>query len=184
MARENKAKYVILGLLAHEDLNGYEIKKRLEIGIENFFNLSYGQIYPHLANMERRGLVTKKIDTNQNNLVRKKYTIADKGREELQKWVASEVEEEKIQYEILLKIFFGSQVPIEENIRNINIFRERSLQKLKLMQKFESNLRLVVGESIDHIYYLQTVIFGIGIYEAHIAWADIAIKNLASLKKQ
>lgn len=184
MARENKSKFAILGFLAHEPLSGYDIKKRIESGVNNFYDISYGQIYPELSKMELGGLVTKEVETNEKGPARKIYTITSAGRSALKEWVATGVEEEKVQYDILLKLFFGSQVSIEENIRNIKGFRDRNLKKLKMLEAFEQNLRGVLGESKDHIFYLQTVLFGIGVCHAYINWANQAILDLTEFSKE
>ena len=46
MAKERKIDMVILGLLSHEDLTGYEIKKRMDGAISFFWKGSFGNIYP------------------------------------------------------------------------------------------------------------------------------------------
>lgn len=178
MARENKARYVILGFLSHEPLSGYDIKKRIEGGVGNFYDLSYGQIYPELSRLEEQGLVTKEIQVNEGKPSRKLYSITALGREELKKWVGTAVEEEKVQYDILLKLFFGSLIGAEENIQNIKAFRKKSIAKLSLMEAYEKNLRSVLSESPDHLYYLLTVNFGQHIYKAYVDWADQAVKEL------
>jgi len=48
MANEKKLDCVILGLLSHEDLTGYEIKKRIDTGLKLFWSASFGSIYPTL----------------------------------------------------------------------------------------------------------------------------------------
>ena len=59
MANEKKMDCVLLGLLSHEPLTGYEIKKRMDTTLKLFWNASYGSIYPTLNGMERDGYVTK-----------------------------------------------------------------------------------------------------------------------------
>ena len=48
MAKDRKIDVVILGLLAHEDLTGYDIKKRIDGAISFFWKGSFGSIYPTL----------------------------------------------------------------------------------------------------------------------------------------
>ncbi|MDE6063639.1 MAG: PadR family transcriptional regulator, partial [Lachnospiraceae bacterium] len=59
MANERKIDMVILGLLSHEPLTGYDIKKRIDGAIRFFWKGSFGSIYPALNAMEKDGLVTK-----------------------------------------------------------------------------------------------------------------------------
>ena len=42
MANEKKINYVILGLLNHESLTGYEIKKRIDHSLKFFWSGSFG----------------------------------------------------------------------------------------------------------------------------------------------
>ena len=49
MANEKKIDYVLLGLLCHESLTGYEIKKRLDTRLRLFWSASFGSIYPALS---------------------------------------------------------------------------------------------------------------------------------------
>ena len=183
MARENKARYVILGLLAHESLSGYDIKKRIEKRISNFYDISYGQIYPELARMEEHGLVAKKVEFGEKRPDRKVFSITEKGRDELRQWVSKPVEEEKVHYEILLKLFFGSQISVKDNLLNINKFRSRCSGKLLLLQMYEKELRSILGENVDHGYYLVTVLFGVQVYKAYLNWAEEAVEILGKFDK-
>ena len=60
MATEKKLDCVILGLLSHEELTGYEIKKRMDTTLKYFWGASYGSIYPTLGDLVNRGLATKR----------------------------------------------------------------------------------------------------------------------------
>ena len=64
MAREKKIDMVILGLLSHEDLTGYDIKKRIDGAISFFWKGSFGNIYPALKDMESQKLITKETSTS------------------------------------------------------------------------------------------------------------------------
>lgn len=48
----------ILGLLAEQDLHGYELKKRLNDTLGLLLSVSYGSLYPALARLEAEGAVT------------------------------------------------------------------------------------------------------------------------------
>ena len=48
MAKDRKIDMVILGLQAHENLTGYDIKKRIDNSIRFFWKGSFGSIYPAL----------------------------------------------------------------------------------------------------------------------------------------
>src|SRR5258707_12735330 len=58
MAKENKSRYALLGMLSIRPGSGYDIKKFMEQSTSNFWHESYGQIYPLLKQLVDEGLAT------------------------------------------------------------------------------------------------------------------------------
>lgn len=104
MATEKKIDCVILGLLSHEELTGYEIKKRMDTVLKYFWGASYGSIYPTLNDLVRRGFATKRGDA-ESKRNKQIYTITDDGRKYLKEWLMLPVEKDELRYETLLKLF-------------------------------------------------------------------------------
>ncbi len=121
MANEKKIDCVILGLLSHEELTGYEIKKRMDTTLKYFWSASYGSIYPALNDLVHRGLATRKEDaeSKRNKLI---YTITDEGREYLKKWLTLPVQKDELHYETLLKLFFGNEQSAGQALSHIHGF--------------------------------------------------------------
>ena len=91
MAKDRKIDMVILGLLSHESLTGYDIKKRIDGAIRFFWKGSYGSIYPALAAMETEGLVTRVAETDSDvgsgGREKTAYAVTDNGRQVLLRWL-------------------------------------------------------------------------------------------------
>lgn len=181
MGKENKTIYAVLGLLSHEDMTGYEIKKRIDSTLSFFWNAGFGQIYPTLSFMEKEELVIRKDSPSRGKRQRVIYSITEEGRKELKHWLVRPVENEYVKYEILLKLFFGSVLDKQENISNIEVFREKYANQLAVLQGFSKELRNIKGENLDHTYYLLTVIFGEKLYKAYLDWAEEAVDILRKL---
>ncbi|MEC0170876.1 PadR family transcriptional regulator [Paenibacillus graminis] len=179
MPKENTTVYIILGLLNHEDLSGYDIKKKIDVMISGFWEVGYGQIYPTLAKLVAEELVIKHKGTGSKGPEKNIYSITDKGRELLKEWVMLPEQKEYTKYEILLKLFFGSLVPDESNLARIEDFKERHIQNLQLIQLFKGNLERVLHTEKDHLYFYLTVLFGEHVYKAYLDWADEAKVLLA-----
>lgn len=184
MAKSNTTIYIILGLLDHENLSGYDIKKRIDSIISHFWEVGYGQIYPTLKTMEENGMIGKQPSETNKGPERILYTITEKGREVLKEWLLLPEAKEYTKYEILIKLFFGNRVSTEENLKRIEMFKERHLENLKFMKVFEDNLMQVLSEEEDHLYYYLTVLFGEEIYKAYITWAEKAENILKQSKEQ
>ena len=183
MSKDNKTIYAILGLLHHEDLTGYDIKKRVDSSLGFFWNAGFGQIYPTLKVMDEKRLVTKneKIENGRNKIT---YSITEEGNSELKQWLATPSEKEYVKYEILLKLFFGSMLDVKENINLIDEFKNRNMAELNLLDMYKGRLSNLLETNDDHIYYYLTVLFGEKVYKAYMEWADEAILLLKQNEKQ
>ncbi|MCA1730348.1 MAG: PadR family transcriptional regulator [Actinobacteria bacterium] len=58
--------YVILGLLAREQLSGYDLMNRMQERVSFFWQARHSQIYPELARLEERGMVTHRVVEQQD----------------------------------------------------------------------------------------------------------------------
>ncbi len=174
MAKVNTTRYIILGLLSHESLSGYDMKKRIETSVSHFWNVGYSQIYPALAELLSDGMIFMSGIVSSGGPQKHVYTITEAGRQSLHEWLLLPAEKEYTRYEILLKLFFGARLPIESTLQRIDAFRSRYQQKLGIMSLFKSELGGLLHDNPDHLNYYITVLFGEYIYDAYIRWADEA----------
>ena len=87
MAQKNILKYIILGLLAQQELAGYDIKKLFEGELGDFWYSNHSQIYPELQRMEAAGIIDSFSKTVGQKLEKKFYRITDSGKALLQEWI-------------------------------------------------------------------------------------------------
>ena len=177
MATEKKLDCVILGLLSHEELTGYEIKKRMDTALKYFWGASFGSIYPTLSDLVSRGLATKRNDTeNKRNKVR--YTITDNGRAYLKEWLRLPVEKDELRYETLLKLFFGNEEGEFQAISHIEAFQKKIEKELPYLLVSQQTLEKHIDSDRAHKYYLLTVKFGIQTYKVYLEWCKEAKRIL------
>lgn len=184
MPKENTTRYIILGLLDHEPMSGYDIKKRVDIIVSQFWNVGFAQIYPTLAVLEGEGLVLRKASGEKKGPQRHAFEITETGRQALRGWLKTPAQKEYTKYEILLKLYFSGGMPPENSVRSIREFRERQQRQLGMVQAFRKNLEAVLDEDEDHLYYYLTVLFGERVYGAYLEWADEALALMATHMKK
>ena len=172
MANTKKMDYVLLGLLSHEPMTGYEIKKRLDTSLRFFWGGSYGSIYPTLNELEKADMVTKE-NTSDSKREKISYSITEKGRKTLQEWLKKPVEKDEIRYETLLKMFFGNENGFDGTLEHIERFEEKVKCELQTLRILEQSLLPVLDED-THKYYYLTITFGIHTYESYLAWCKEA----------
>lgn len=177
MAKDRKIDMVILGLLSHEKLTGYDIKKRIDNGIRFFWKGSFGSIYPSLSAMEKEGMIRKSEPADKTcGRERIYYEITDSGLVALKEWLADSKATNDLKYETLLKLFFGGAVDENVSIATINAFEEEVRGDLEVLKTYRDNLSKVLHEK-DHRFFYLTVLFGIETYEGYIRWCAEA-KNI------
>ena len=177
MANEKKMDQVILGLLSHESMTGYEIKKRIDTVLKYFWSASFGSIYPTLSKMEQEQLVSK-YETTDNGRSKIVYTITDAGRAHLKEWLAVPVVKDELRYETLLKLFFGAEAGKEITLSHLDRFEQKAAAELPQLQHAVQVLSGLQQED-THRYYMLTALFGVKMYEAYLEWCKEA-KELLS----
>jgi DNA-binding PadR family transcriptional regulator len=178
MAKENKSKYALLGILSMCPGSGYDIKKFMEQSTSNFWNESYGQIYPILKQLVEEGLATSQTEKQEGKPERYVYTLTDRGLEELRHWLTEPIEHMVERNELLLKLFFGRQNTIADNIEHVKQFRILQEQLLHKYQGIEAYLRANCANNEDLCYSLITVRYGILRCQALLSWCEEAIDML------
>jgi len=87
VAQKNVLKYIILGLLARQELAGYDIKKLFEEELGDFWYSNHSQIYPELRRMEEDGLIRSRTELVGKKLEKKFYQITKSGQHLLSAWM-------------------------------------------------------------------------------------------------
>ena len=84
------AETLVLALLAEKPQHGYQLRKELATRSHHYFQFAFGRLYPLLAAMEQRGLVTSRLLKPGKSHERRNFTITTTGLAELrirkQKW--------------------------------------------------------------------------------------------------
>jgi DNA-binding PadR family transcriptional regulator len=177
--RSSSGSEVLLGLLTIQPMSGYDLGQLIRTSVGHFWRESYGQIYPNLKRLAAEGLVTAKTERQKGKPDRRVYSITNKGREQLVKWLALEPQPEIPRNELLLKLFFGAQVSPAIPIANLERMVEEERALLKQFRQAEQE---IAGnrQYPDAPYWRMTARFGLLELEAHLRWAQ---ETLAELRK-
>ena len=180
MAKSNKTKYAVLGLLAAGPLSGYDIKKIVDQSIGFFWNENFGHLYPILGRMAREGLVTMSLGEKKAGPVKKVYSITARGRKELMAWLKEPAEENPVRNELLLKIFFSGRTGGGE-VRDM--VRAELRKNRELVEVYSGiQARIAGSKSGDAPFWKMTLDFGIRKANMVIEWCDETLRVLARMK--
>ncbi len=178
MARTNSGRQALLGLLTIEPMSGYDLGRMVRASIGYIWRESYGQIYPNLKRLAADGMVECKTEKQKGRPDRRVYSITKKGRAQLAKWLSVPPQPESPRNEMLLKLFFGAQVPTHILIENVERMVEEHramLGKFKRMEREDIDKNL---QYPDAPFWRMAARFGQIEMEAHLKWAEETLRVL------
>ena len=79
---------ILAAIHHHGATHGYRIRQLLTDRSNRTVHPSYGQLYPHLAKMEKSGLLRSRIETVGERRERRTYALTAQGRAELKRRIA------------------------------------------------------------------------------------------------
>ena len=181
MAKTGTTQFAILGILMHGPSSGYEIAKFCREVLNSFWSESYGQIYPRLKQLEDQGLVKKKDDPESK---RKKaiYSITAKGRKAVSRWAATPSQPQPVRNEMLLKVFFGADLPIEHSTTQISGFLTTQARALGCLKSVEKELADEELGDRQRMHWRMTIRMGIHVIQARIKWAKESLEELSQFE--
>ena len=184
MARTNKTKYALLGMLTIAPMSGYDIKKVTEFSIGNFWNENYGHIYPMLKKMAREGLAKKRVEEGEGRPSRHVYEITERGREELREWLMQPMEKSPIRNEMLLRLFFGGHAPTGHLITMIEQQQETIMKRLERLDLVAEGMEKNGDSNLprDLFFMEMTLDFGRRMAREAILWCDDTLKKLRDMQ--
>ncbi len=106
-------KTVCLGMLTDGEASGYDLKKHFESSFGHFFAAGFGSIYPALASLAEKELVSCKCVPQDGKPDRKVYEITSDGRAFLLKALENPAPSHKIRSEFLAMMCFAHLMPAE-----------------------------------------------------------------------
>lgn len=169
-------KHALLGLLTIHPMTGYELKQFFDSSIQHFWNAELSQIYPTLKTLEENGFVEKHVEVQDNRPNRKVYGITDDGRDELLRWMREPQMPANLRDPFLIKVFFGTEVPVED----VLVLLRRQMEEQQMVLAFADT---VLRERVKHagkehvtprhtLYWTLTLELAISYRRAYIEWCE------------
>jgi PadR family transcriptional regulator, regulatory protein AphA len=163
-------------------MSGYDLKQMIDASTRNFWSESYGQIYPVLRELTASGLTVREEDRREGGRERHVYSLTQLGREELRRWLRAPVERQQVRNELLLKLFFGTEVPVQVSIEHIERFRARQERALRRYEETEGMMDSRENpDDPNRAHWLIALSYGRHQAQAAIAWSDETLAALQGL---
>jgi DNA-binding PadR family transcriptional regulator len=96
--------HAILVSLTEKASTGYDLARRFDKSIGQFWTATHQQVYKVLARMEQSGWVRSTVVEQEGRPDKKVYDVTDAGRAELAAWIALPAEPEATRSDLAVKI--------------------------------------------------------------------------------
>lgn len=143
--RLSRLEHVVLGVLSSRPRHAYALKQRLGPGLAPRHQINDGVLYPLLARLERRGLVTSATEPGERGRARRVYAVTDAGRETFMAWLHGEQDEGgDLSYDLfigqpLVKLFFVGQLTASERREKLASLASAARARLAALEAIEAD---------------------------------------------
>ena len=169
-------KHALLGILTCRPMTGYELKQFFDSSVQHFWNAELSQIYPTLKTLEENAFVEMHVEAQQNRPNRKVYEISETGRDEFARWARAPQPPADLRDPFLIKIFFGTELPIED----VLIMLRRQMEEQQMVLAFsETILREKIRSGVKELnstrhglFWTLTLELAIAYRRAYIDWCE------------
>ncbi|MBT8486289.1 MAG: PadR family transcriptional regulator [Phycisphaerales bacterium] len=170
MPRVNRTRFAVLGMLVAGPRSGYDLKQAFDEQIRHFWSESLGQIYPTLHRLRDEKLVSARTQRRPGRPERTVYTITARGRAAFEAWLTEPAAPSTVRNELLLKIFFGTEMSPEHVLEHIERHEasQRELRDLYTLFAREIDERPATAER--RLYWKLALSSGRHINRARLAW--------------
>jgi DNA-binding PadR family transcriptional regulator len=175
-------KHALLGILTCRPMTGYEIKQFFDSSVQHFWNAELSQIYPTLKALEEQALVDKRVEVQENRPTRKIYAITDAGREEFARWVRAPQPPADLRDPFMIKVFFGTELPIEDVLV---LLRRQKEEEQKVLAFSETVLREKIRDGVRQmgsprhgLFWTLTLEMATAYRKAYIDWCERSMQLL------
>lgn len=134
--------------------------------------------------MEQEQVITKQVEQTAGRPSKNVYSITEKGREELKDWLMLPVEHELGRSELLLKIFWSRNIPVENIIEKFQQIKKESEKIISQYLSVENALKANKDKIHKKDLVLWIITLSAGKYdaEAKIKWCEETLKILQEIK--
>jgi DNA-binding PadR family transcriptional regulator len=180
--------YGILASLAQQPRSGYDITRWFAHVTKHFCAFGHSSVYPALADLEQRGLVTYTEVPSDQGPTRKVYELSPAGRDALLEWAAQPAPDAEVRDEQLLKALCYGFLPTEQVIGQLHIARARHEER---RQNYEALVRAAQADMQSDDPHVAAAALGrqltarrgVGSQQSYLAWCDEAIAEFESLSE-
>jgi DNA-binding PadR family transcriptional regulator len=97
-------RHAVLAALLEGEASGYQLAKRFDVSVANFWSATPQQLYRELDRLEAEGLVDARLVRQTRRPDKRVFTLTDEGRADLQRFTGTPARPVAMRDELLVKL--------------------------------------------------------------------------------
>ncbi|MEV4348352.1 PadR family transcriptional regulator [Actinoplanes sp. NPDC049596] len=166
-------RHAVLAALSQGEASGYELAKRFDVAVADFWSATPQQLYRDLERLERDGLVEARVVEQERRPNKRVFTLTAAGRAALGEFVAAPARPAAIRDEFLIKLQAVDAGEPEALIAAAEARLARSREKLARYEQLRK--RMGTEESLGPSLTLEA---GILYEEQNTRWTTLVLQRL------
>jgi DNA-binding PadR family transcriptional regulator len=177
--------YAILGLLSWKPLSGYDLKKIISNTEVFYWSGNNNQIYKSLIQLHQEGMVSQQVKQQESLPAKKIYSITEKGRDALRKWVISTAEIPEFRSTFLIQLAWGDQLSDEDLDSLLTGYEDEIDIHLKMLQEKARRQSEAPNRTKREAFLWEKISeHSISIYQHEIDWVCQIRKDLTNYRRR
>lgn len=164
----------LLGLLDREASHGYELKRDYDTYFGRTKPLAFSQVYSTLGRLARDGKVLAGETEPGGGPERRRYSITEVGRSEVEMWLGEPIEPEPhLQTELFAKVVIALMLGRDAE-RYLDAQRTAHMKRMRELGEMRRSASTIDAFLAD---------YGLFHLEADLRWIDLTVDRLATLSE-
>lgn len=172
--------YIILGLLLLQPRTIYELRKRIDEGLNLMYSCSTGSIQAAIKKLLRGGYIGVS-EVKEGGRAKKVYALTEAGKARFDLWTNGEIDGGMPKNTELTKIYFMGFAERENRIKAIERHVADLRETLSKLEKISEDGERLLGKSRENdilFFQLQTAEYGRDFMRFNIEWYNRLLKMM------
>lgn len=171
----------VLVALLDGGASGYELSKRFDVSVANYWAATSQQLYRELERMEADGVVAAEVIEQERRPNKREFSITDAGRDELVRQTGDAPRPTAIRDAMLVQVAAVDVTDADAVVRNLAGRRDHARDKLALYARLRENLLAGRSEeeflrSAERVGPYLALERGISFERDNVAWIERSIR--------
>jgi DNA-binding PadR family transcriptional regulator len=170
-------RYAVLAALLEGPASGYDLAKRFDRSVANFWHATRQQIYAELARLDNVGLVESELRRQRSRPDKRLYYVTARGHAELDAWIGQAPRPTSIKDELLVQVQAADRAHAPALLKALAVWRGARAARL---EQYRRAVEQMLGGRTEADYLTSverpggylTLQRGIAFERENLAWAD------------